>query len=74
MDSTEIRAIVRTTLAVIEQITTRTRTPADDALIRILKGNLEKLATAVESLAREPIQPPTPEQVKAALEAVGVHT
>jgi hypothetical protein len=74
MDSTEIRSVVRTTLAVIEQITTRTRTPADDALVRILKGNLDKLAAAVESLSREPEQPPAPERVKAALEAVGIHT
>jgi hypothetical protein len=74
MDSTEVRRVVQTTLAVIEQITTRTRTPADDALIRILKGNLDKLAAAVESLTREPEQPPAVERVKAALEAVGIHT
>jgi hypothetical protein len=71
MTEDEARAAVRATLAVMTRLAEKTRTSADDVLLRILRSNEAKLATAVRDLAADP-NPPTAERVSAALAAVGI--
>jgi hypothetical protein len=59
-------------LALLARIAKRTRTPADDLMASILQSNQERLVEAALSLLRNPDQPPTDEQVVAALESVGI--
>ncbi|HJZ93142.1 MAG TPA: hypothetical protein VKE40_19855 [Gemmataceae bacterium] len=72
MNEPEVRNAVRITLAVLARLAERTRTPADDLLLQILARNEERLTAAVLDLLTDPVQPPTPERVSAALAAVGI--
>jgi hypothetical protein len=63
---------VRATLAVLERLAKRTRTPADDLLFQMLRANEGRLVDAVASLIAEPDQPPTDDRVAAALQHVGI--
>jgi hypothetical protein len=71
MTDDEARTVVRTTLAVMARLAERTRTPADDLLVQILRSNEAKLAEAVMDLVKDPA-PPTAERIAAALAAVGI--
>jgi hypothetical protein len=72
MTEDEVRTAVRAMLAVMDRLAGRTRTAADDMLIQILKSNEAKLTAAVAELVKDPVQPPPPERVAAALAAVGI--
>ena len=72
MTDDEVRTAVRATLAALTQLAQKTRTPADDLLLQLLRQNESKLTTAVAALLKDPVQPPTPERVTAALAAVGI--
>ena len=72
MTEDEARIAVRATLAVMTRLAEKTRTAADDLLLQILRSNEAKLTIAVHALAKCPA-PPSPEQVAAALAAVGIH-
>ncbi|MBO0698243.1 MAG: hypothetical protein J2P46_07610 [Zavarzinella sp.] len=72
MTDDEVRTAVRATLAVLTQLAQRTRTPADDLLVQLLRQNEGRLVTAIADLLRDPAQPPTAERVTAALAAVGI--
>ena len=72
MTEAEARTAVQATLAVLSRIAERTRTPADNLMIQILRTSEAKLAAAVRDLANDPVQPPTPERIAAALNAVGI--
>jgi hypothetical protein len=72
MTDDEIRTAVRATLAVLTQLAQRTRTPADDLLVQLLRQNEARLVTAIADLLRDPAQPPTAERVTSALAAVGI--
>jgi hypothetical protein len=72
MTDDEVRTAVRATLAVLTQLAQRTRTPADDLLLQLLRQNEARLTAAVADLLRDPAQPPTAERVAAALAAVGI--
>ena len=72
MTDDEVRTAVRATLAVLTQLAQRTRTPADDPLLQLLRQNEARLTAAVADLLRDPAQPPTAERVAAALAAVGI--
>jgi len=73
MSEAEARTAVQATLAVMARIAEGTRTPADDLLIQILRTSEAKLAAAVRNLANDPVQPPTPERIAAALTSAGIH-
>jgi hypothetical protein len=72
MTDDEARTAVRATLAVMARLAERTRTSADDLLVQLLRANEAKLTAAVLDLAKDPVQPPTPERIAAALAAVGI--
>jgi len=72
MTDDEVRTAVRATLAVLTQLAQRTRTPADDLLLQLLRQNEARLTAAVADLLRDPAQPPTAERVAAALAVVGI--
>lgn len=72
MTEAEARTAIQATLAVMSRIADRTRTPADNLMVQILRTSEAKLAAAVRDLASDPIQPPTPERVAAALSAAGI--
>jgi hypothetical protein len=72
MTEDEVRTAVRAMLAVMERLAGRTRSAADDMLIQILKSNEAKLTAAVAELVKDPVQPPSPERVAAALGSVGI--
>jgi hypothetical protein len=72
MTEPEVRGTVRATLAVLTQLAARTRTPADDLLVQILTANESRLTGVVLDLLNDPVQPPTPERVTAALAAAGI--
>jgi hypothetical protein len=72
MTEDEARAAVRVTLAIMARLAERTRTGADDVLVQILSSNETKLTAAVVELMKDPVQPPSPERVAAALAVVGI--
>ncbi|HKB03976.1 MAG TPA: hypothetical protein VKD90_17265 [Gemmataceae bacterium] len=72
MTEPEVRSAVRVMLAVLTQIAGRTRTPADDLLVKILSANESRLIAVILDLLHDPVQPPTPERVSAALAAAGI--
>jgi hypothetical protein len=72
MTDDEVRTAVRTTIAVLARLAEKTRTGADDLLVGLLRTNEARLTTAVASLLKDPVQPPAPERVTAALAAVGI--
>ena len=72
MTDDEVRTAVRTTLAALTQLAQKTRTPADDLLLQLLRQNESKLTAAVAALLQDPVQPPAPERVTAALAADGL--
>ncbi|MFO0969968.1 MAG: hypothetical protein U0793_30825 [Gemmataceae bacterium] len=72
MDKESVQVVVRATLALMERIAKRTRTPADDLMTAILRSNQDRLVAATLSLLSGPDQPPTDEQVVKALESVGI--
>ena len=71
MTDDEVRKTVRTTLAVLTQLATRTRTSADDLFLQIVRQNEGKLTTAVADLLKDST-PPTSERISAALVDVGI--
>ena len=72
MDPNAARAAVRTTLAVMARLSRRTRTPADDLLAQMLRANEDRLVTAVADLLAQSQQPPSDDDVAAALKRVGI--
>lgn len=72
MTRDEVRTVVLATLAVMARLAERTRTPADDLLVAILRSNQDRLTDAVQALLADPVQPPSAERVTAALDAVGI--
>jgi hypothetical protein len=68
----EIKTVLAAMLAVMGKIAEKTRTPADDMMVAILKANEEKLTTALVSLLSDPAQPPSGERVTEALNTVGI--
>jgi hypothetical protein len=72
MTGDEVRTAVRAMLAVMDRLAVRTRTTADDLLIQVLKSNEAKLTAVVADLVKDPVQPPSPERVAAALAVVGI--
>ena len=71
MDPTA-RAAVRTTLAVLARLARRTRTPADDLLAQMLRANEDRIVAAVTDLLAQPGQPPSDDDISAALKRVGI--
>ncbi len=71
MDQEAARAAVRVTLAVMERLSRRTRSAADDLVAQMLRANEARIAAAVADLLGGP-QPPTDEQIGAALQRVGI--
>ena len=72
MDRAAVQTAVRTTLAALRRVAGRTRSQADDLLIQILSANEGRIVEAVEKLLADPQQPPTDEQIAAALKDVGI--
>jgi hypothetical protein len=72
MDRAAVETAVRTTLAALRRVAGRTRSPADDMMIQILGANEDRIVRAVERLLADPHQPPTDEQIAAALKDVGI--
>jgi hypothetical protein len=66
------RAAVRTTLAVLARLARRTRTPADDLLAQMLRANEDRIVAAVTDLLAQPGQPPSDDDISAALKRVGI--
>jgi len=72
MDQTDARTAVRATLAVMARIARRTRTPADDMLTQMLRANEDRLVEAVADLLAQKGQPPSDDDIAAALNRVGI--
>jgi len=72
MTEDEVRAAVRATLAVVARLAETTRSTADDLLMQIVRSNEAKVAAVVAELVKDPAQPPSREQLSAALAAVGI--
>ncbi len=72
MTHDDVRAVVKTTLAVVGRVANCTRTPADDVFTAVLRSNEARIAAAVAELMKDPNEPLTAERVAAALQAVGV--
>lgn len=72
MEPEDVKAVVRATLLVMARIAKRTRSQADDLLAELLKANEARITEAVASLCRESCETPTEEQVRQALERVGI--
>lgn len=72
MDREAVRGVVRATLAVLERLTRRTRTPADDLMAQILRANEERLVDAVLALSADPTRSPSDEEVAEVLKRVGI--
>jgi hypothetical protein len=72
MDQTAVRTAVRATFAVMARIARRTRTPADDLLTQMLRANEDRLVEAVADLVAQQGQPPSDDDVAAALDRVGI--
>jgi hypothetical protein len=68
-----VQTAVRTTLAVLVRVAGRTRSQADDLMTQILCANEGRIVAAVERLLADPQQPPTDEQITAALRDVGIN-
>lgn len=73
MDRDDVKKVVGVTLLTLTRITKRTRTQADDLMASILQANESRLVDAIVKLLESPDQPPTEEQVVAALKSVGMH-
>lgn len=73
MDRAVVETAVRTTLAVLCRVAARTRSQADDLMTQILCANEAKIVEAVERLLADSGQPPTDEQIVAALRDVGIN-
>lgn len=72
MDRESVRLVVRTTVLLLGRISKRTRTVADDLMASILQVNEDRLVDAVFQLSAGTNQPPSDEQIVAALQAVGI--
>lgn len=72
MEPERLREAVRTTLAVVARISKRTRSPADDLLVAILRSSEERIADAVLKLLDGLDQPPTDEQITEVLKQTGI--
>ena len=72
MDRDSVKTVVRTALVVITRLARRTRTQADDLMVAVLRANEDRLTEAVWQLLKNPTQPPSDEQVAAALADVGI--
>ncbi len=72
MDRESVRTVVRVTLMALDPIVKRTRTQADDLMASILQANQERIVDAVVLILQQSDQPPTQEQVLAALQSVGI--
>jgi hypothetical protein len=72
MDRESVQVAIRATLLLLDRLSQRTRTPADDLLMSILQRNEDRLIEAVLRLLSSPVQPPTDEQVVEALASVGI--
>lgn len=72
MEKEELTSAIRATLAVLAALAKKTRTQADDLLVTILRANETRLIEAVRVLMNDPNQPPSDEQVSAALATVGI--
>jgi hypothetical protein len=72
MDPEAARTAVRATLAVLDRLTRRTRTQADDLMAQVLRANADRIAAAVAELLAAPRQPPTDDDITAALKRVGL--
>jgi hypothetical protein len=72
MDRAAVQTAVRTTLAALRRVAARTRSQADDLLIQILSADEGRSVDAVERLLADSHQPPTEEQIAAALHDVGI--
>ena len=72
MSRDEVEVVVRATLALMRKLAERTRTPADDLMVSILRANEGRLTDAVVALLQEPVQPPSDERVSEALASVGI--
>jgi hypothetical protein len=72
MTDDEVRTAVRATIAVMARLAEKTRTGTDDLMVQLLRTNEARLTTAIANLLKDPVQPPTPERVSAALAAVGI--
>jgi hypothetical protein len=69
----DIRSVVQIMLRVLARIAKSTRTPADDMLVAMLRGNEARLIDAVTQVAEECKDgAATDEQVAAALKRVGI--
>jgi hypothetical protein len=72
MTDDEVRTAVRATIAVMARLAEKTRTGTDDLMVQLLRTTEARLTTAIANLLKDPVQPPTPERVSAALAAVGI--
>ena len=72
MDQDAVRTAVRTTLLVLERLTRRTRTPADDLMAQMLRANESRIIAVVAELLESPRQPPSSDEITAALQRVGI--
>jgi hypothetical protein len=74
MGRDEVQTVVRATVALMARIARRTRTQADDMMASLLQANENRLVDAVQDLLANSAQPPTDEQISAALQRVGIRT
>jgi hypothetical protein len=72
MSQDAARTAVRATLVVLDRLARRTRTPADNLMAQMLRANEDRLVEVVATLMASPTQPPTEEEVGAALKRVGI--
>ena len=72
MEREQVRQVVRTTLLLVERLSRRTRTQADDLMAGLLRANEDRLVDAVLALLAAGDDPPTDAQVVAALAQVGL--
>ena len=73
MNRDDVRTTVRATMLVLDKITKRTRTQADDLMLSILRTNEDRIVDAVVRLTADTGQPPTDTQVVEALKSVGIN-
>ena len=72
MSQDEVKQVLQTMLTIMAALAAKTRTPADDLMVAILRANQDKLTQAVHALVQEE-QPPSAERVAAVLAKVGIH-
>jgi hypothetical protein len=68
----DVRTVVQATLVLARLVAGRTRTPADDLFVTILRSSEDRLVEAVLDLMGDADQPPSDERAAAALAAVGI--